>query len=257
MTSQRSQNFHSHFTSVHRFTRRRQASKGARFYLPLITTAVIFAAFAICSLSLSPTAFAGEDDTGLWTTTTGTLKLRPNWTASLAVQTRSVDDASDLERTVLRPSISYQYAPQYKLTAGYDAHLIELPTDRIEHRAWQQWSSKWQFNPITLSARVRLEERFIEDVDDVAYRLRLGAMATVPLFDTSWRGVIRNEYFAGLNSVDGGPQSGFDQNRSFIGVSHKLNDHISAEVGYQLQHIDRGARADISIHQLMVNLSFR
>lgn len=221
-----------------------------RFYSAFLCA--IFTLFA----SVSPSV-ATEDDTGFWTTTSGSVTLRKDWSAQLDIQTRSVNDWSTLERTVIRPSVSYKLSQHHTATFGYDAHFIELPTDRLEQRAWQQWATKWSLHDLSLSARVRVEERFIEDVDDTAYRLRLGTMVSVPIVKGAWYGHLRNEYFVGLNDADGGPQKGFDQNRAFAGVSHIINDHVKAEIGYQLQHIDRGPREDLSVHQVMFSVSFR
>lgn len=156
---------------------------------------------------------------------------------------------------MIRPSVSYTAHKYFRATLGYDAHFIELPRDRVEQRLWQQWSARWLAKPVSVSTRVRLEERFIEDIDETAVRLRLQGKLVVPIYGTTFSAVLRNEYFTGLNDVDRGPQSGFDQNRAYVGVRTKIFKRQALEIGYQLQHIDRGAREDISVHQLQFSLS--
>jgi len=168
-----------------------------------------------------------------------------------------IDDMSRLERTVLRPSLGYQVNGWLRARFGYDAHFIESPADRIEHRIWQQLSTKWTLNALSLTTRTRVEERLIENTDEAAVRLRLKAGVSHPIADGSWYATASNEYFVGLNDVDGGPRSGFDQNRLYFGVGHNVSDNVTAEVGYQLQYIDRASAENISVHQLMLTLKLR
>lgn len=200
-------------------------------------------------------AHAGSEDNGYWTTVAAGTRLADKWTAGLAVQTRSVNDFGDLERTVIRPSVSYTANDLLRVTLGYDAHFINLVSDRVEQRIWQQWSARWLAKPVSLSSRVRLEERFVEDVDGTALRLRLKGQAVIPLMGSEFSAVLSNEYFVGLNDINRGPHSGFDQNRAYIGARYQMSKQHRLEVGYQMQHIDRGAREDITVHQLQVSVS--
>ena len=44
--------------------------------------------------------------------------------------------------------------------------------------------------------------------------------------------VASDEYFVKLNNTHWGGGSGFDQNRLFLGVGYKSNEHVKLEVGY-------------------------
>ena len=214
--------------------------------------AVVFSIAACLTTSLT---HAAEEDTGYWTTVSAGVPIAERWSAALLVQTRSTNDFGDLERTVIRPSVSYTANNLLRLTVGYDAHFIELARDRVEHRIWQQWSAKWLAAPVSVSSRIRLEERFLEDVDGTAVRLRLKGQMVVPISESNLSAVASNEYFVGLNDLDQGSQSGFDQNRAYVGLRYKVNKRHTVQIGYQLQHIDRGSREDISVHQLQLSLS--
>ena len=48
----------------------------------------------------------------------------------------------------------------------------------------------------------------------------------------------QDELFINLNSVEGGPQAGIDQNRIFAGLGIKTLKKARVEVGYQLQYIN-------------------
>ena len=38
-----------------------------------------------------------------------------------------------------------------------------------------------------------------------------------------------------MNSIRQGPESGFDQNRTFVGFNYQLTSQLNRDVGYQLQ----------------------
>ena len=67
----------------------------------------------------------------------------------------------------------------------------------------------------------------------------------------------KNWYFSSnLNSHFSGPQTGIDQNRIFVGINRKLNENISIEGGYQLQHLHKkGSLPDGLNHFILVNLN--
>ncbi len=197
------------------------------------------------------------EDSGFWTTTSTSFEPAEKWRAGIAVQTRSREDFAELERTVIRPSLSYNVFGKTWVTAGYDAHFIELPNDRLEQRAWQQWLTIWPAKLASFSARVRFEERFIEDVDGAAVRLRLQARADFPIEGTDWKFTASNEFFVGLNDLEQGPNDGFDQNRAYLGVGHPLTNTLALKLGYQMQYINRENTEDLMVHQLMIGLSLR
>lgn len=167
---------------------------------------------------------------------------------------RFVDGVNTLERTLLRPSATYR-GNGFSLAGGYDLHIVNSPDDRLEHTLWQQIGTKWNLEPISITARTRLEERFIENVDGTALRLRLRARAEMPLGWQSWYVAVSEEVFFNLNSLSGGPQSGFNQNRVFGGLGTSLSESVGLEFGYQMQYISR-TNEDVSIHQLVLSFSF-
>lgn len=200
---------------------------------------------------------ANEHDSGIWSTVSVATPLAQKWSAGMLVQTRVNNHFGDLERTVLRPSLTYKATEAFALTAGYDAHFLERRAgDRIEQRLWQQVSTGTQTGAIKWTGHARLEERFIEDVSGTGLRLRLKARAQAAIGHDTWYAAISNEYFTNLNDLNGGPQSGFDQNRFFVGIGGAVNDHIATEFGYQMQLINRLGE-DVMVHQLVLSLSLK
>ena len=50
--------------------------------------------------------------------------------------------------------------------------------------------------------------------------------------------MVQDEIFFNLNSPNNGPKGGFDQNRFFVGLNRRITDHLSVDMGYQLQVLE-------------------
>lgn len=197
-----------------------------------------------------------EEETGLWTTATFSTGISDQWRASLALQSRFIDGTSTLMRHVIRPYVTRAFASGRTLTFGYDAHFIEEPRDLLEQRLWQQFQQTWSVNRAQIDLRVRLEERVIESIGGVTVRPRFLAGVRYPLFGPNAFAIARNEASFNINSMPGGPEEGYDQNRLFLGIGGRLSERVGGELGYQLQHVRVPARDDLIVHQAFIALSF-
>lgn len=206
-------------------------------------------------VTLTP-ASANEEESGLWTSTSVAKRFDEDLSADVTVQLRFDDDIDRLERTLLRPSVSYHLAPRHTVTLGYDAHFIHAPGDLVEQRLWQQYQVAHDFAPIVASLRIRLEERFIDHIDGVPVRVRLKAGADVPLARSPWRFMLANEAFIGLNDTARSQRDGFHENRAFIGFGRALSAELNGQIGYQNQFFD-GRMADRMIHQLFIGVALK
>ena len=90
-----------------------------------------------------------------------------------------------------------------------------------------------------LMHRIRFEQRFLEGVDDTSLRFRYFARLTYPLngIHDNLSLAINEEVFIHLNDPDGGPHSGFNQNRLFIGLNYRVSKRFAFELGYQNQYV--------------------
>ena len=114
-----------------------------------------------------------------------------------------------------------------------------LPTFRSENRLYQQLQYRTAVHGFNLLSRSRLEERFIEDTSGVAIRARTMLRVAYPFGRTkAWSVVLYDEVFINLNSIQNGPEGGFDQNRAFGGVNYKLSGHVNVDAGYQFQLVN-------------------
>jgi len=215
---------------------------------------LVHVVLALCAPLLAVPASAAEDDGRLWLTGSTRVGLPAAFSASLLLQTRFSDDIGEFERLVIRPSLGRSLGAGFSAAIGYGAHIIEEPTDKVEHRAWQQLSFEHRASFLNVVHRLRLEQRFLEGVDGTALRLRYLLGGSVPLFSSPLRASLRNELFFDLNSKRAGPDSGFGETRFFAGLSHPLGTALTLEGGYQLQYVD-GRNQDAANHTLILSLS--
>lgn len=218
---------------------------------------LILAAILFLGVLVPGSAKAIENDPLLWLTAIGTHRLTDDVSAGLFVQTRFYDDMSDFERLVVNPSLAWSVADGVSVAGGYDAHVIREPRVRLEHRTWQQLAWHHPLGPLAVFHRFRLEQRYIEGEDGAANRLRWWLQGGLPIADTGWRALLRNEAFFDLDAKREGPtESGFGETRLFVGVDWDLADGLRGELGYQLQYIDRRRREDIANHTVLATIYF-
>lgn len=216
-------------------------------------------ALALICCAATP-ARADVTDSQQWTLVTIQKELSDRWRAYFEVQPRVGQDADGLERLLVRPAIGYRLNPKVSVWQGYGYTPLFEPEFQYEHRIFQQLLFEDTLGETGLTNRTRLEERFIEGAGGTAVRLRSMLRLTHPISaDKRWAVVGYDELFWNLNSTSNGPESGFDQNRLFLGVSRQVNKELRVETGYLLNHINTprsssNRRLDVWVVWLAVNL---
>jgi hypothetical protein len=167
------------------------------------------------------------------------------------------DDGEDLDTTIFRPGIGYTFAEKTTAWLGY-AWVETHPAgrgSRTEHRLWQQLTWTPPSDGYTLSFRSRLEERFVEDADDMGWRFRQFAKYTRPMESKARYLSAWDEVFFDLNDTDFGQDFGLRQNRAFLGIGFFLDSEhsLAFEVGYLNQWLSRPGD-DRMYHALSLNL---
>ena len=204
------------------------------------------------------------DDTGVWLAyfaqgdlRSGTDSDRLKWW--LDTHLRFFDDSDGFGQSIIRPGIGYQFSETATVWAGYGwIHTSPGSTSGFdEHRTWQQvtWSEKCEL--VSIGFRSRLEQRFLETGSDTGWRFRQLVAARRPLQCVpNVTLVVWDEVFFHLNDTDWGADSGFDQNRLFLGFGLKCDPESSfrLEAGYLNQFVGRSNRDDLSNHLLSINL---
>lgn len=191
------------------------------------------------------------DDLQLWTAATASHRFGDRVDASLQLQTRFIDDISTLGTVIVRPNVGYRLSKHGTASLGYDYVGKPQSSDDVEQRVWQQLGLTYDADAFGLANRLRIEQRFIDNVNGVTVRLRNRVRLTRPLADSEWRLIASDEIFANLNQNSGGPPPGFDQNRLFGGVGYRIGADLRLEAGYQWR-LNRSS----SDHILVMNLLF-
>ncbi len=188
-------------------------------------------------LFFTTTAQAGSD-LQLWSQFIVQKRVAEQYQLYFETQPRITHQISQLERVLIRPAVGYEFLPNHTLWLGYLWSPALLSGGRYEQRFWQQYVHQSHFSPWTLLSRTRLEQRWIENIGGTALRLRQMLRALFPLNeDHSWSLAVWDEIFLNLNSVERGPQAGYDQNRFFAGVSYLPHSKLRIEPGYMVNHL--------------------
>jgi len=206
------------------------------------------------------------DDTGLWLAALGNGEFKSLGDESrlrwwFDAHYRLLDDTNGFNQSIVRPGLGYKLTENQTVWAGY-GWINTSPIvgdDFDEHRIWQQWTATpsagwWKF-----LHRSRFEQRLVETGDDVGLRWRQLVRGQRILSQCpEWSLVLWDEAFFNLNDTDWGAQSGFDQNRAFIGFGYKRcsKSKVRTEIGYLNQFIDRETGPDGLNHILSVNFFF-
>lgn len=226
-----------------------------------LTLIVLIALMAKPKSSLAQTV----DDTGLWLALFAQDDFRKSeesrWKWWFDGQLRFVDDIDGLNQSIVRPGVGRKLHKNLVGWTGYAwIHTTSISMAEFEeHRIWQQltWSTSNEL--WTLALRPRFEQRLVETGDDVGLRFRQFARVQrkLPSFPRLSL-VCWDEVFFNMNDTDWGAESGFDQNRVFVGVGIKRHarSRLRTEIGYLNQSIDLPTNPNRSNHILAINLFY-
>lgn len=209
-----------------------------------------------------------------WLASFNAFQLDRHFSLHFDAQLRSTDQWAQLGTVLLRPGLTYRPNKNWVLTAGYAAvfgrrNLNGLSSLLTEHRIWQQVFLNTGSRRITVSQRLRFEERFLPQPvvinnelkaarHDHAYRLRYFLRSLVPLtgsnrFTQGLFLALQNEIF--LNTGDKTAVNGkaFDQNRLYGAIGYRFRGKMDLEAGYLNQYtVTRSSFLNNHILQLAV-----
>ena len=205
----------------------------------------------------SGTAVAREDQQ-IWTTASANVKLSDKWRLSQEVIARFSDNRNGLYEIEANTLIGYKLNKTVTVWAGYthDPQYSEGDFTVLERRAREQvtFDNIAEIGPGKLSARLRFEQRWRENIDGTGWRTRPYLKYSVPLKGKTALNVT-SETFINLNTTDFQRQKGVDRMRNAIGISTPLTKQISLEAGYLNQYTFVRDGDDTSDHVANVSLS--
>ena len=205
----------------------------------------------------SGTALAREDKQ-IWTTASANVKLSDKWRLSQEVIGRFSDNRNGLYEIEANTLIGYKLNKTVTVWAGYthDPQYDGGDFTVLERRAREQvtFDNIAEIGPGKLSARLRFEQRWRENIDGTGWRTRPYLKYSVPLKGKTALN-LTSETFINLNTTDFQRQKGVDRMRNAIGITTPLTKQISLEAGYLNQYTFVRDGDDTSDHVANVSLS--
>ena len=179
------------------------------------------------------------------------LRLNDGWNSDPGAPDSTPDSLKTRgNRWILRPALTYspESLPGLVIHLGV-AWLPNLSPVRHEERLWEQLSYAHPLVGLSAAHRLRLEHRHQERTQGLGHRIRYLARIGNPgsAGSAPWGWVFWDELFWNLNTVAGGPRSGFDQNRLFIGPQYQIDPRTRLEAGYLRSDQARGSARDAQL----------
>lgn len=220
---------------------------------------VLFTTLLIISILCSPlSALSIENDLGSWTNINLEVPISKKVISRFQVSPRLLDNITDFNQFITHGNIGYKFNEKFSAFQGYAWSTTYIPNFRREQRLYNDIFYETDFKKTKFQNRFRFEERFLQSIEGISLRGRYRFRVSHPLDkEKKWHLVGFDEIFFNCNSHHGGPQAGLDQNRIYIGLNRKINEHFNIDAGYQLQHQHReGKNNDNLNHFILFHLNF-
>jgi hypothetical protein len=196
-------------------------------------------AFILAGLLLAPAPAFAKSDEQVWGTASLSVKLDDRWRLSQEFTTRFSDNRNGLYEIESTALLGYRLNKMVTVWAGYthDPQYSGGDFTVMEHRAREQvtFDGIAKLGKGKLNARVRLEQRWRDNVDGTGWRLRPYLKYSLPIAGKTTLNV-SSEPFFNLNATPFQKQTGLDRVRNLVTVSTPLTKSLSGEVGYMNQH---------------------
>lgn len=180
-----------------------------------------------------------ENDTQIWTQASASVKLNDQLKFSQDVVVRMSDNRDGLYEIEMVSMLNYRVAKNITLAAGYvrDPQYVAGDFTIMEHRAREQvtFDNVAKLGGGALSVRMRMEQRWRENLDGTGWRARPYFKYSLPLRNKVSL-VLSSEPFINLNKTVFQPRDGLDRVRNFVGFNLPLAKNLTGEVGYLNQH---------------------
>ncbi|MEO5910087.1 MAG: DUF2490 domain-containing protein [Pelobium sp.] len=178
-------------------------------------------------------------------------KISDKWSIGAEFQLRTAHDYNYVKGIVFKPIINYSLNKKLSLGVGYiyqQNYLRPVITkSRLNENAiWEQVAYNAKFNSISVLNRFRLEQRFIEQLNDNIFseRLRYTLQLQIPLqklndqkFEKVFYLGIQNEVFFNIQHKKQLNNHFFDQNRAYLSLGYRFSPSVDLESGYLNQSL--------------------
>ena len=212
------------------------------------------------AVGFSGSAWASEDGQ-LWLASGANVKLNDKWRLSEDVIARFSNDRDGLYQLQSATLLHYKLGKDVTVAAGYVHSPQYSDGDRtsLERRAREQVTvdNVARIGGGKLGARLRMEQRWRNNADGTAWRIRPYVKYTLPLRGKTSL-VLSNETFLNLNTTAFQSQGGLERMRNLFAINTPLVKNVTAEVGYLNQYgfVPGGEDTSDHIASLSINASF-
>lgn len=205
----------------------------------------------------------GQDKHNMWYQYLVSNKLTDKSTLTALAQYRSFDFALDTRVLLTSAQLDYEIYPNVRPAAGFMFLILQSysngiendKTTRYEKRPYQQITFRSDLGHVSASHRFRVEERFLNNPDDLIIRLRYLISLQIPFYKRSengrYYGLFRNE--VRLNAQKRGV---FDSNRITAGAGIKFNARSSLEFAF-INQLEEGPTSNFGAILFRNNFDWR
>tara|TARA_R110000868_G_scaffold84342_3_gene237830 strand:+ start:3916 stop:4587 length:672 start_codon:yes stop_codon:yes gene_type:complete len=207
----------------------------------------------LCFITICTAQENGEDKWGSWYMYFGTNKISDKLSIHTEAQFRYYETTSNFNQMLLRTGLNYHIEPNAIATIGYgyittDSSFEELINEEKskENRLFEQFILKNKVGEFLFEHRYRLEQRFIEYLDekDTQHRARYRLQVTLPLTDIFFLNFY-DEIFINLQN------EAFGQNRLYGALGINVTENLSIQAGYLKNHF-----TDANFDRLQFGISY-
>jgi hypothetical protein len=181
----------------------------------------------------------------------------------LDFQFRADDTVQRINQSLLRAGAQYFFKPNLNVTLGYayvNTYSANVGDYFMEHRIWEQLIYNQSFGRTSMTHRLRLEQRFLEDIStdkrefNSGHRLRYFNRTIFPLGKKQPPKAapylaLQDEVFVNFASPDINSNF-FDQNRLLVALGILHQKHTRLEIGYMNQFLDPASEGNVTNHIL-------
>lgn len=212
---------------------------------------------AVAALAAAVPAGAQDEDEQLWLKLSAKTPLSKDAELGLEMNQRVSNDEGGIYESQYLARIRLNLGDGFKLTGGVN-RVVAVDGGRVDNTEWRpRQELGFPALPLGLGkfdSRIRFEQRFRSDGDDVGHRVRPEIIYTLPLTRKLDLELGHESYF-NLNTTDFGQRSGHERMRNFVALNFPFLKRVIASVGYLNQYRFNRGRRDRMEHALTLGLS--
>ncbi|MFC0775829.1 DUF2490 domain-containing protein [Terrimonas alba] len=213
---------------------------------------LVYISCSFCGLN-AQTQFSG------WLASFNTFKTGKRTSIHADVQWRSSNEWKHTQTLLLRSGLNVHLNKHFTVTGGYAfIHnrrvLGDISGYTPEHRLWEQLLYNHKVKTLSISHRLRFEQRFMaktiiadeelkKDGSLYANRIRYFIRNVIPFqqqkaFSKGLFAALQNEVFVNIGNKANVNGKYFDQNRLYVALGCRVNPAFDLETGYLNQYIN-------------------